>query len=90
MYKKITSLFIICCLCVFVTACGPSEEKVAQAQQKYAQLAEIHNQVVEAHNNVDNNSLDEALTELREKITEVEGYNLAEMDDIRFGFLLPL
>ena len=36
MFKKITSLFIICCLCIFVTACGPSEEKVAQAQQKYA------------------------------------------------------
>ena len=33
MFKKITFLSIICCLCIFVTACGPSEEKVAQAQQ---------------------------------------------------------
>ena len=90
MFKKITSLFIICCLCIFVTACGPSEEKVAQAQQKYAQLAEIHNQVVEAHNDVDNNSLDEALTELREKITEVEGYNLVEMDDEEIDILIQI
>lgn len=90
MLKKITSLLIICSLCVLVTACGPSEEKVAQAQQKYAQLAEIHNQVVEAHKNVDNNSLDEALTELREKITEVEGYNLAEMNDEEIDILIQI
>lgn len=90
MLKKITSLLIICSLCVLVTACGPSEEKVAQAQQKYAQLVEIHNQVVEAHKNVDNNSLDEALTELREKITEVEGYNLAEMNDEEIDILIQI
>lgn len=90
MLKKFFSLLIICSLCVFATGCGPSEEKVAQAQQKYAQLAQIHNQVVEAHKNVEDNSLDEALTELREKITEVESYNLAEMDDEEIDILIQI
>lgn len=90
MLKKFFTLLLICSLCVFAAACGPSEEKVAQAQQKYAQLAEIHNQVVEAHKNVEDSSLDEDLTKLREKITEVEGYNLAEMDDEEIDILIQI
>ena len=63
MYKKILSLFIICSYCFLMTACGPSEEKIEQAQQKYAQLVEMHNQVVEAHKNISDASMDETLSE---------------------------
>lgn len=73
-----------------VTACGPSDEKVAQAQQKYAELVEIHNQVVEAHKVVADNSLDESLTNLREQITDIEGYNLTEMNDEEIDLLIQI
>ena len=90
MYKRLLSLFMMFGLCVILTACGPSDEKVAQAQQKYADLVEIHNQVVEAHNEVEDNSLDEPLTELREKIKEVEAYNLTEMKDEEIDILIQI
>lgn len=90
MFKKIVSLFMICVLCALVTACGPSEEKVEQAQQRYAELAEIHNQVVEMHKSVTDDSLDDSLTRLREQITDVENYNLAEMKDEEIDILIQI
>lgn len=68
-------------LCLVLTACQPSDEKIAQAKEKYAQLAEVHNQVVEAHGKVADDSLDEELFALRDKASEMESYNLAEMKD---------
>lgn len=68
-------------LCLVLTACQPSDEKIAQAKEKYVQLAEVHNQVVEAHGKVADNSLDEELFALRDKASEMESYNLAEMKD---------
>ena len=90
MCKKILSIFMICILCIAVTACGPSDEKVAQAQQKYAELVEIHNRVVEAHKVVTDNSLDESLTNLREQVTDVESYNLTEMKDEEIDILIQI
>lgn len=54
---------------------------MSQAQQKYAELVEIHNQVVEMHKDIDNDSMDDTLVRLREKISEVEAYDLTEMKD---------
>ena len=88
--KRVLSLFIICALCISVTACGPSEEKVMQAQQKYTELKEKHNQVVEAHNQVSDNTYDEQLLALREKITEVEAYNLNDMEDEEIDLLIQI
>lgn len=95
MYKKICTFikismyyamrnavrYVMLCavLCFLLTACGTPKEKIALAQEKYVQLSEIHNQVVEAHKNVEDNSLDEELTELRSRASEVGTYNLAEM-----------
>ena len=68
-------------LCVALTACEPSDEKIAEAKEKYVQLAEVHNQVVDAHGNVSDGSLDEELVALKGKAKEIESYNLAEMKD---------
>lgn len=81
MYRYIIKTFTVFCLCLFLTACGPSDEKVTQAQQKYTELIEMHNQVVDAHDKVSDGSLDESLTELREQITVIESYDLTEMKD---------
>lgn len=88
--KRILSLIMICVFCFSVTACGPSEEKVLQAQQKYTELIEKHNQVVEAHNQVSDNAYDEQLLALREKITEVEAYNLNDMEDEEIDLLIQI
>ena len=90
MYKRLFSIFMVCGLCMMLAACGPSDEKVQQAQQKYTELTEIHNQVVEAHRNVEDDSLDEALTELREQIAAVEDYNLTEMKDGEIDILIQI
>ncbi len=79
MYKRILSLIVTTALCLSLTACGMPKEKIAQAQEKYARLAEIHNQVVEAHKNVEDNSLDEELTALRSRASDMGAFNLAEM-----------
>jgi len=71
-----------------MTACGPSKEKIAEAQQKYAQLVEIHNQVVEAHKNISDDSLDETLTGISEQLSGFEEYNLAEMKDEEIDVLI--
>ncbi len=88
MYKRIFLSIMICILCFLMTACGPSEEKIAQAQQKYAQLVEMHNQVVEAHKNISDDSLDETLTGISEQLSGFEEYNLAEMKDEEIDALI--
>lgn len=88
MYKKILSLFIICSYCFLMTACGPSEEKIEQAQQKYSQLVEMHNQVVEAHKSISDASMDETLTEISGQIAGFEEFNLAEMKDEEIDALI--
>lgn len=79
MYKKIPFFIIAVLLCFSLAACGMPEEKIAQAQEKYTQLADIHNQVVEAHKNVEDNSLDEELTKLQSRASDMGAFNLAEM-----------
>lgn len=81
MLKKII-LFIVIGLfgCLFC-ACGPSEEKVLQAQKKYRELVEVHNQVVEAHKLVEDGSLDEELVLLQNLMNDVTKHNLNEMED---------
>ena len=81
MYRRIITILSICCLCLLMASCGPSDEKVTQAQQKYTELIEMHNQVVDAHDKVSDGSLDQSLTKLREQITVIEGYDLTEMKD---------
>lgn len=81
--KKLRNLFLLSCLlCFLLSGCGgPSEEKIAQAQETYTHLIETHNQVVEAHKHISDNSLDDKLTALAQKIAKLEEFNLSEMKD---------
>lgn len=80
---QIKSIALGCCifLSFLLTGCGPSEEKIAQAQETYRQLIDIHNQVVEAHKNISDDSLDKELSALANEIRQVEQYHLNEMKD---------
>lgn len=90
--KNLYSLLLSCVMAAFallLTACGgPSAEKIAQAQDTYSNLVAIHNRVVSAHRQIENDSLDEKLVALGEKITQVNTYNLNDMNDEEIDMLI--
>lgn len=85
---KIKYLFFFLFLSFAFTGCGPSEEKIAQAQDAYTALTQLHNQVVEAHGLIDDNSLDKELVALAEKVKQIETYHLNELKDEEIDSLL--
>lgn len=90
--KNLCSLLLSCVMTAFallLTACGgPSAEKIAQAQDTYSNLVTIHNRVVSAHRQIEDDSLDEKLIALGEKITQVNTYNLNDMNDEEIDMLI--
>lgn len=90
--KNLYSLLLSCVMTAFallLTACGgPSAEKIAQAQDTYSNLVAIHNRVVSAHRQIEDDSLDEKLVALGEKITQVNTYNLNDMSDEEIDMLI--
>lgn len=90
--KNLCSLLLSCVMTAFallLTACGgPSAEKIAQAQDTYSNLVTIHNRVVSAHRQIEDDSLDENLVALGEKITQVNTYNLNDMNDEEIDMLI--
>ena len=85
---KPTLLILCALLSVMLTGCGPSEEKIAQAQELYAQLADLHNQVVEAHKGISDDSLDQNLIALSEKVAQIKQYDLNEFKDEQIDQLM--
>ena len=90
--KNLYSLLLSCVMAastLLLTACGgPSAEKIAQAQDTYSNLVTIHNRVVSAHRQIEDDSLDEKLVALGEKITQVNTYNLNDMSDEEIDMLI--
>lgn len=88
--RKLRNLFLLnCILCFLLVGCGgPSDEKIAQAQETYTHLIETHNQVVDAHKHISDNSLDDQLSALADKITKLEEFNLSEMEDADIDVLI--
>ena len=90
--KNLSSLLLSCVMAastLLLTACGgPSAEKIAQAQDTYSNLVAIHNRVVSAHRQIEDDSLDEKLVALGEKITQVNTYNLNDMSDEEIDMLI--
>ncbi len=79
--KRLLLLYLMIMLCFAVIGCGPSDEKVAQAQQKYIALSEANDAVAEAHQLINDASYDEALTTLQKEAMDLSAYNLEEMKD---------
>ena len=90
--KNLYPLLLSCIMAastLLLTACGgPSAEKIAQAQDTYSNLVAIHNRVVSAHRQIEDDSLDEKLVALGEKITQVNTYNLNDMSDEEIDMLI--
>lgn len=82
-------LFILCALLpILLAGCGPSEEKITQAQALYAQLADLHNQVVEAHKGIADDSLDQNLVALGKKVEQIGQYDLNKFKDEQIDLLM--
>ncbi len=87
-FKVKSAVLLLVFFAVIFTGCGPSEEKIAQAQEAYTALAQLHNQVVEAHSLIADGSLDQELVALAEQVKEIEAYNLNELKDEEIDGLL--
>lgn len=85
-YLKFLIFFLF--LTLTFTGCGPSEEKIAQAQEAYTALTQLHNQVVEAHELIDDNSLDKELVALARQVKQIETYHLNDLKDEEIDELL--
>ncbi len=82
-------LFILCALLpILLAGCGPSEEKITQAQALYAQIADLHNQVVEAHKGIADDSLDQNLVALGKKVEQIGQYDLNKFKDEQIDLLM--
>lgn len=86
--KVITGLLIFLAMSFLLMSCGPSDEKIIEAQAKYRELVSSHNQVAEAYEAIDDDSLMEDLNVLSEKIEAVESFNLYEMKDEEIDILI--
>lgn len=73
------TLIFVCALAL--TGCGPSKEKIGEAQAKYRDLVSTYNQVAEAHKEIEDDSLNDELKELSHEMNLLTGYNLYEMTE---------
>lgn len=88
MLTSISSLCLMAVLCFSLTACGPSEEKIIQAQQKFAELTQANDAVVEAHKLISDASYDNDLVTLQKEAADLTAYNLEEMEDEEIDALI--
>ena len=75
-------------VCMLFTGCGPSDDKIYEAQTKYRQLTDTYNQVVSAHDTIEDNSLDEELKAVYSSMEKLKDYNLAEMTEEEIDILI--
>lgn len=88
MKRNCLMLIIAVITAMTLCACGPSDEKIIEAQNKYRELIEIHNDVVAAHSAIKDASLDDELLALEESIPLMEEYNLNDMTDDEINVLI--
>lgn len=88
MKRKIGFFVLLTLLMVLMCSCGPSKEKISLAQSKYKELININNQVVRAYGEIKDNSLDEVLPPLTERVKEFEQFNLNELTDEQIDQLI--
>lgn len=88
MKKRYLSGILTIIAALTLCACGPSDEKIIEAQGKYRELITIHNEVVNAHSAIKDASLDDELLALEESIPLMEEYNLNDMTDDEINILI--
>lgn len=88
MINKFKSALLLGVCLIIMTACGPSKNKIIEAQTKYKELVEIHNQAMSAYDSIDENSLNEELKNLSDKMNELTAYNLYDMTDDEIDTLI--
>jgi len=86
--KKICAAFLAAAAMMILTACSASNDKIIEAQAKYRQLVTCHNQVMEAYAEIKDNTLDDELKVISDKIELIKSYNLYEMTDAEVDVLI--
>ena len=88
MEKRLITALLAMLMAAALCACGPSNQKIMEAQNKYRELISIHNEVVNAHAAIKDASLDDELLALEESIPLMEEYNLNDMTDDEINVLI--
>ncbi|MCQ2081400.1 MAG: hypothetical protein MJZ11_07055 [Lachnospiraceae bacterium] len=88
--KKLKYIFVLMGAVILLTACGPSEEKIAEAQAKYRELVKNHNQVAKANSDLGEDTLSDELDKMVLKIEEIKAFNLYEMKDEEIDMVIDV
>ena len=87
--KKITISIITGALMLALTACGPSDEKLSEAETARNLLVEAKNNAEETYLDISDESLRSALDELSVKEAGIETLEFKKMNDKKIDEVLP-
>lgn len=87
--KKILLPIITAALMLALTACGPSDEKLSEAETARSLLVEAKNSAEETYLDISDESLRSALDELAEKEAGIEALEFQKMNDKKIDEVLP-
>ena len=87
--KKILLPIITAALMLALTACGPSDEKLSEAETARSLLVEAKNSAEETYLDISDESLRSALDELAEKEAGIEALEFKKMNDKKIDEVLP-
>lgn len=86
--RVIIGLAVFSAMSFLLISCGPSEDKMLEAQSKYRELVSVHNQVAEAYAAIDDDSLLEDINALSDKLEDIKAFNLYDMKDEEIDILI--
>lgn len=87
--KKIFLPIITGTLMLMLTACGPSDEKLSEAESARSLLVEAKTNAEETYLDISDESLKSALDELSEKEAKIEALEFKKMNDKKIDEVLP-
>ena len=87
--KKILIPIVTCALMLALSACGPSDEKLSEAETKRNLLIEAKTGAEETYLDISDESLKSALDELSEKEIKIETLDFTKMNDKKIDEVLP-
>ncbi|RKM58881.1 hypothetical protein D6855_12040 [Butyrivibrio sp. CB08] len=87
--KKILIPILIAAMALAFTACGPSDEKLAEAETARNLLVEAKTGAEETYLNITDESQKSALDELSEKEAQIEAMDFSKMNDKKIDEILP-
>ena len=87
--EKLLKTIILAALGAVLTACGPSEEKLSEAEEARSELVSARQIAEETFLDITDASNEEKLDELSKKAAEIEAMDFSKLNDKKLDELLP-